>query len=493
MVTLQNVLSTPSVTSLLDMAVRNDAIRSAALKVAEKALYKQIVERNLYNQPIRAQMDKFYIARNMLYSLDRALSRGTIAPHVRTSVLKILMGKILSEDVKVRQEITAEQGMGIAPPTFLTISPTKRCNLRCVGCYAESSAGMKETLDYEVLDRIVTEKTEMWHAHFTVISGGEPLMYKSRGKDILDLCRAHPDNYFMMYTNGTLIDRKMAERMAEVGNLSPAISVEGLEQETDARRGKGVHRKILRAFENLRQVGVPFGISATATRFNAEIVVSDPFVDFYFEEQGAVYGWIFHYMPIGRKFTLDLMITPEQRRMMFEREQILLRDRKIFLADFWNCGALSDGCISAGRTGGYFYIDWNGNVTPCVFFPYSVHNIVEVYRSGGDLNTVLNAPFLQAIRAWQEEYGFRKPAREVGNRIAPCVIRDHHRVAREAVERFGARPIDEAAGEALKDEEYFEGMVAYGEAVDRATKDIWETEYIAPEREKTEEAARIAV
>jgi len=474
------------------MAIRNDVLRTATLKVAERALYKQIVEQNIYSQPIQGQMDKFYVARNMLYSLDRALSRGTISPQVRTSVLKILMGKIFSEDMKVRQEITAEQGMGTATPTFLTLSPTKRCNLRCVGCYASSSAGTAETLDYEVLSRIVTEKTEKWHSHFTVISGGEPLMYKSQGKDILDLAREHSDNYFMMYTNGTLIDRKMAERMAEAGNLSPAISVEGLEQETDARRGKGVYRKILRAFESLRHAGVPFGISATATRFNAEIIVSDPFVDFYFEEQGAIYGWIFHYMPIGRKFTLDLMITPQQRRTMFEREQVLLRDRKIFLADFWNSGALSDGCISAGRTGGYFYIDWNGNVTPCVFFPYSVHNIVEVYRSGGDLNTVLNAPFFKAIRAWQERYGFRKPAHEVGNRIAPCVIRDHHGIAREAVDRFDARPIDEAAGEALKDEEYFEGMVAYGEAVDRATRDIWENEYIAPERQNMA-AAKIAV
>jgi hypothetical protein len=25
---------------------------------------------------------------------------------------------------------------GRRPPTFLTISPTKRCNLRCTGCYA---------------------------------------------------------------------------------------------------------------------------------------------------------------------------------------------------------------------------------------------------------------------------------------------------------------------------------------------------------------------
>jgi len=61
-----------------------------------------------------------------------------------------------------------------------------------------------------------------------------------------------------MYTNGTLIDKKMAKRMADLGNVVPQVSVEGFEKETDARRGKGVFKKILRAFENMREAGVPF-------------------------------------------------------------------------------------------------------------------------------------------------------------------------------------------------------------------------------------------
>jgi MoaA/NifB/PqqE/SkfB family radical SAM enzyme len=186
-----------------------------------------------------------------------------------------------------------------------------------------------------------------------VISGGEPTMWRSQGKGILDLARAHQDNYFLMYTNGTLINETFARELAEVGNITPAISVEGFEKETDARRGEGTHRKIREAFGNLKKAGVPFGISVTATRFNAEQLMSDAFIDTYFEEQGALYGWIFQYMPIGRKFTLDLMVTPEQRAWMYEREQRLIRERKIFMADFWNSGALSDGCISAGRGGGY--------------------------------------------------------------------------------------------------------------------------------------------
>ena len=163
-------------------------------------------------------------------------------------------------------------------------------------------------MDYATVDRIVKEKQNYGTPIFTVISGGEPLLWKSDGKDLLDLGRENPDNYFMFYTNGTLIDKKMAARLAEVGNLTPAISVEGFAEETDERRGKGVFKKILEAMANLREVGVPFGISVTATRHNVEKIVSDEFVDFFYDQQGAIYGWIFQYMPIGRSQTLDLMV-----------------------------------------------------------------------------------------------------------------------------------------------------------------------------------------
>jgi len=54
--------------------------------------------------------------------------------------------------------------------------------------------------------------------------------------------------------------------MSELGNFSPAISVEGFEQETDSRRGKGINKKILEAMDNLRRLGVLFGISVDSRR-----------------------------------------------------------------------------------------------------------------------------------------------------------------------------------------------------------------------------------
>jgi hypothetical protein len=115
---------------------------------------------------------------------------------------------------------------------------------------------------------------------------------------------------------------------------------------------------------------------------------------------------------------------------------------------------------------------------PCVFFPYTTHNIEQVYKNGGDLNTVLFSPFFHEIRQWQDEYGYITPADKTGNWIMPCPIRDHHRFAYEAIKKHNARPADIPAGEALNDEDYHRGLEVYDRKVEELTKDIWEEEYL---------------
>ena len=56
------------------------------------------------------------------------------------------------------------------------------------------------------------------------------------------------------------------------------LSVEGMRERTDARRGKGVFDEVTAAAQRLRREGVLFGLSLTATRENAE-VLSDPVLE----------------------------------------------------------------------------------------------------------------------------------------------------------------------------------------------------------------------
>ena len=384
------------------------------------------------------------------------------------------MGKVL-HDVVATYSDTVPGGS----PGFLVISPGKACNLRCPDCYA-NSATEKNALDYAVLSRIVREAKEKWSIPFFTITGGEPLFYRNNGKGVLDLCAENQDCMFLMYTNGFLINRKVAERMAEVGNITPAVSVEGMRERTDARRGAGVFDKILAAMQRLRRAGVPYGVSLTATRHNAEEILSDEFFDFFFEKHGALYGWIFHYMPIGRSYTLELMPTPEQRLWMWRRSWDIIRERQIMLADFWNHGTVTDGCISSGRFsgGGYMYIDWNGAVTPCVFVPYSPININQAYAQGKTLTDAWSESFFAGIRKWQDDY--RKGNAEPGNWMAPCIIRDHHADFRRLVMEHEPDPADQNAADALLDPDYARGMQAYDEAYQSLSGEVWKQHYLRP-------------
>ncbi len=453
-------------------AVQNSTIRKLALKKAVGEVYKKLILKESDHYLPKEQEDKFYMVSAMFHSIDRAISNN-ISPQCRDALLNTVVGKMLTGgDPEPKKKFFDEFGFG--PPTFVTISPTKTCNLRCKGCYA-SSGKSTEKLDFSTFDRIIRETRELWGSHFTVISGGEPLLYKG----IFDIAKKHKDTFFLMYTNGTLIDDKVARRLAELGNITPAISVEGFEKETDARRGKGVYKRIGKAMDNLNNAGVPFGLSITATKDNVDIVTSDEFYDFYFEkEPKAIYGWIFHYMPIGRSYTIELMPTPEQRLFMWEKNRKIVQERKIFIADFWNDGTVSDGCISGGRTGGYFYINWNGDCAPCVFAPYAVHNINEVYKNGGNLNTVLNSEFFRAIRKWQDEYAYKQPKDKKGNLIRTCAIRDHYGMYYELIKDHKPHPIDEDARDAFRDEKYRKELTAYGEKIEELTKGIWENEYL---------------
>lgn len=473
----ERIFQNGSFRSLLRAAFSNGIVRRASLPFVEKKIWQGLVENSTESFPLEVQRDKYDMTVGLLHGVARGVSRGSISKEV----LDRLFGTLLDNVFLSKQRLSATERLGFSPPLFILVSPGKRCNLHCTGCYACSDSHSAAKLDWDTFNRILTEKEQLWGSYFTVISGGEPFLWEDNGLDLLDMVRRHPSQFFLVYTNGTLITKSVAKELAKLGNVTPAISVEGFEEQTDNRRGKGVHKRVLQAMENLREAGVPFGISATATAENAEIITSDEFADFYFDQQGATYGWMFQYMPIGREHSLKLMVTPQQRLEMYHRTWRLVRERKLFFADFWNSGTASNGCICAGRSGGYFYINWDGTITPCAFVPYSTHNIFDVFGNGGNLDTILHSPFFKEIQHWQDEYGYAQSAENTDNLLCPCVIRDHFEVLFNAVHNSQAKPIDKDAADALADSKYHEGMIAYGKNYEHASGEVWTKHYMAKE------------
>ncbi len=454
-------------------------MRKILAKKVDNYIYKSIVEED--GEDIKEVRNKRYqFLSAMLACVIRNIDKG----YISTQFLKKIV-TVLVEDNFIRYSESSSQSIdkfrdkyGELPPSFIVFAPTQKCNLECIGCYAASGVNTPATIPYPYVDRVVGEVHDLFGGRFITISGGEPFTYKSQGKTLLDIFQKYNDMFFMVYTNGTLISEEVAGQLARSANVTPAISVEGFEKETDQRRGQGTFRKILKAFENLRKAGVPFGISVTATSKNTDILLTDEFYDFYFKEQGASYMWQFQIMPIGRgKDELELMVSPEKRLQLFRKWEKLLAEKKYCVADFWNSGMLTRGCIAYGRGGGYFYVDWHGNVTPCAFIPYYVDNIYDLYNNGRTLPDALFSDFMKNGRKWQLEYGLgnrHKP----GNWLMPCSIRDHYEIFRNSVLTENAKPEDRAALEALKSKEYFAVLQKYDRELQSLTEKIWENEYL---------------
>ncbi|HHX50908.1 MAG TPA: radical SAM protein [Clostridia bacterium] len=315
-------------------------------------------------------------------------------------------------------------------PWAILMDPTSACNLKCTGCWA-SEYDKQSSLSFEKLDDIVQQGKELG-IYMYIYSGGEPTLRK---KDIIALAEKHQDCFFLAFTNATLIDRDYARQLARVGNFALAISIEGFEEETDMRRGKGTYQKVMKAMDYLREEGVGFGFSTCYHRYNSEVVVSDSFVD-HLIDKGCMFGWYFTYMPIGQNAVADLLVTPEQREHMYHRVRKLRDENPCFLIDFWNDGEFVGGCIAGGRC--YLHINAEGDVEPCAFIHYSNVNIREA-----SLLEALQSPLFQ-------EYRREQPFNQ--NHLRPCPCLDNPDKLKGMVIRSGARstqPIDEEPVEQL--------------------------------------------
>jgi len=247
---------------------------------------------------------------------------------------------------------------------------------------------------------------------------------------------------------------------------------------TNDRRGEGVFGKVMTAFSNLRAAGVLFGLSMTATRHNCGELLSDEVVKFYSEEQGAMYGWIFQYMPIGKGYDLSLMVTPEQRLGLQRRMWKVIEEKKVFLMDFWNSGTACHGCLAGGRQGGYFYINWNGDISPCVFVPYAAANIQQIYEQDETIMDLMEIDFFKEIRNRQHNYGYKTKPVETKNLIMPCVHRDRIDFLFPLIKEHNATPINHEAARALEDPGYFDGLHSYDKPCAEVLGPVWQEEYI---------------
>ncbi len=301
---------------------------------------------------------------------------------------KNIFDHLFRENFYTLRELYRSFKFKCAIPRVLLIDPTSNCNLKCKGCWSNDYK-KGNNISFEKLDDILTQ-AEKLKIRACFMTGGEPLLRKN---DIIKLAKKHNKLTFGIYTNGTLIDKNFVKKMVELGNLNVFLSIEGTEEETDFRRGKGTYKKVIKAMKLLKENNIGFGFSACYHNKNYKTIASDVFLD-YMRESGAWFGWLFNYIPIGKKADISLVCSEKERAYVQRKVSTYSKEKDYLLIDFWNNGHLAGGCVGAGF--GFAHINSNGDVEPCAFCHYSDSNIYDK-----SLEECLKSNFFTTFRKYQ--------------------------------------------------------------------------------------------
>ncbi len=143
----------------------------------------------------------------------------------------------------------------------------RRCNLKCVHCYAQSK-------DIEYKNELTTQQGKeliddlaQFGAPVILFSGGEPLMRP----DLPELAQYARSKGMraVISTNGTLIDKKMAKVLKEIGLSYVGVSLDGMKETNDKFRGvKGAFDLALQGMRNCLEEGIKVGLRFTINRKN---------------------------------------------------------------------------------------------------------------------------------------------------------------------------------------------------------------------------------
>jgi 12,18-didecarboxysiroheme deacetylase len=177
---------------------------------------------------------------------------------------------------------------------------TRRCNLRCLHCYARAvQHGVEKELSHEEGLNLIDDLAA-FGVPVILFSGGEPL----RRDDLVELARYAVDKGIraVVSTNGTLITHDKAEELKQIGLSYVGVSLDGTEAVNDRFRGrKGVFQDALAGIRNCQEVGLKVGLRFTVNRMNA---VEIPYIFSFLEEHGIPRICFYHLVYTGRGSTL---------------------------------------------------------------------------------------------------------------------------------------------------------------------------------------------
>ncbi|MHB8066609.1 MAG: radical SAM protein [Desulfobaccales bacterium] len=285
---------------------------------------------------------------------------------------------------------------------------TERCNLRCKHCYQDNKkidemSFLEIAATIETAAQMVQEWQETYGIQFLPsfnVTGGEPFL-REDFFTILELMMATGFEVFIL-SNGTLINREIARKLADLGVHGVQVSLEGLEKTHDAIRGPGSFAAAVAGVRDLLEAGIKVSLNTTLSQMNAG---DFPDLADLAASLGVPRLGFSRLVPSGRGLgLLDQMLSTPQVQELYGKIaaleiaglEITTGDPVASQMDFpppvEDAGAIALGGCAAGVSGLTLLPD--GTVTPCRRLPLPLGNV----RRDSLRELWAASPVLEALR-----------------------------------------------------------------------------------------------
>ena len=284
---------------------------------------------------------------------------------------------------------------------------TIRCNLSCAHCRRlEADEAVDSDLSTAQAMQLVDQLAELGKAQdfmpILVFSGGEPLC-RNDIFELVDVAVAK-NLKCAVATNGTLIDKTIADKIKAAGVERVSVSLDGATSEihNKLRKQDGSFEAAVNGIGCLRTADVPFQINMTMTRHNIH-QLDDIFV--LAEKLEAVAIHLFMLVPVGcgEEFAPEDMLSPDEYEQLLKQVAQKERTEKIEIkvtcgphyervirADNPKLKRMSKGCLAGS---GVLFVSHTGQVFPCGYLPVDCGNILQtpleqIWAENHDLATM---------------------------------------------------------------------------------------------------------
>ncbi|MFH0978225.1 MAG: radical SAM protein [Candidatus Woesearchaeota archaeon] len=283
----------------------------------------------------------------------------------------------------------------LSSPINLNILVTTQCNCTCVHCCANAS-NQAQFLSKDGVTRII-QQAEKNKIFYFVLTGGEPLMYKHIWYLMDNLLGRFG---IIMNTNGTLVNRRYARKLASYNLASVHVSLDAADQ-TIYRKQRGSGTSLAQVCHGIQMMideGIPVTTKTVITNLNKESLNDIVNLSIRLGVKRMNFAW---FKPMGRGLQNydKLNIQPDTAREIAKNLYILKKRKDIQISidesQFFPFLLHKTDLVKYRKLcGDYFLrIDYNGDVFPCPFLDTKLGNIFRT-----ELSTIWRSQVLAALR-----------------------------------------------------------------------------------------------